>query len=43
VIVDEDGIVRHRHDHALGLDFQSVDDLRSALDVLPSRSSDRAG
>jgi peroxiredoxin Q/BCP len=32
VIVDEDGIVRYRHDHALGLDFQSVDELRSALD-----------
>ena len=32
VIVDEDGVVRHRHDHRLGLDFQSVDDLRDALD-----------
>ena len=31
VIVDEDGIVRHRHDHALGLDYQSVDDIRAAL------------
>jgi hypothetical protein len=30
--VDEDGVVRHRHDHMLGLDFQSVDDLREALD-----------
>jgi peroxiredoxin Q/BCP len=36
VIVDEDGVVRHRHDHLLGLDFQSVDELKSALDVLPS-------
>jgi thioredoxin-dependent peroxiredoxin len=34
VIVDEEGIVRYRHDHALGLDFQSVDDLRAALDRL---------
>jgi len=36
VIVDEDGIVRHRHDHLLGLDFQSVDELKAALDTLPS-------
>jgi peroxiredoxin Q/BCP len=40
VIVDEDGIVRHRHDHTLGLDYQSVDDLRAALDALgPARSA----
>ena len=32
IIVDEDGIVRYRHDHMLGLDFQSVDDLRDALE-----------
>ena len=39
VIVDEDGIVRHRHDHTLGLDFQSVDDIRSALEELgPARA-----
>jgi len=36
VIVDEDGIVRHRHDHMLGLDFQTADDLREALDALPT-------
>ena len=35
VIVDEDGVVRHRHDHLLGLDFQTVGDLRQALDSLP--------
>ena len=34
VIVDEDGVVRHRHDHTLGLDYQSVDDLRAALEEL---------
>ena len=34
VIVDEDGVVRYRHDHTLGLDYQSVDDLRKALDEL---------
>jgi thioredoxin-dependent peroxiredoxin len=35
IVVDEDGVVRHRHDHLLGLDFQSVGDLRAALDELP--------
>jgi peroxiredoxin Q/BCP len=39
IIVDEDGIVRHRHDHLLGLDFQSVDDLKAALDTLPSAAA----
>jgi hypothetical protein len=38
VIVDEEGVVRHRHDHTLGLDFQSVDELAEALAGL-----DRAG
>jgi thioredoxin-dependent peroxiredoxin len=36
VIVDEEGVVRYRHDHRLGLDFQSVDELRDALDSLPA-------
>jgi peroxiredoxin Q/BCP len=31
VMVDEEGIVRHRHDHKLGLDFQDVDELRAGL------------
>jgi peroxiredoxin Q/BCP len=31
IVIDEQGIVRHRHDHLLGLDFQSVDDLKGAL------------
>jgi thioredoxin-dependent peroxiredoxin len=35
VVIDEQGIVRHRHDHMLGLDYQSVDELSSALDALP--------
>lgn len=34
VIVDEQGVVRHRHDHTLGLDFQTVDDLREALEEI---------
>jgi peroxiredoxin Q/BCP len=36
IIIDEDGVVRHRHDHLLGLDYQSVDDLKKALDRLPA-------
>jgi peroxiredoxin Q/BCP len=36
IVIDEQGIVRHRHDHLLGLDYQSVDDLRGALEALPS-------
>lgn len=35
IVIDENGIVRHRHDHLLGLDYQSVDDLRATLDTLP--------
>jgi thioredoxin-dependent peroxiredoxin len=31
VIVDEEGTVRYRHDHRLGVDFQDVDQLREAL------------
>jgi peroxiredoxin Q/BCP len=36
IVIDEQGIVRHRHDHRFGLDYQSVDDLRAALDRLPA-------
>ena len=38
IVIDEDGIVRHRHDHRLGLDFESVDDLRDALATLATRA-----
>jgi thioredoxin-dependent peroxiredoxin len=34
IVIDEEGIVRHRHDHRLGLDYQSVDELQAALDEL---------
>ncbi len=34
IVIDEDGVVRHRHDHLLGLDYQSVDELKDALDAL---------
>ncbi len=36
IVIDEEGIVRHRHDHLLGLDYQSVDDLKAALGTLPA-------
>ena len=36
IVIDEQGIVRHRHDHLLGLDYQSVDELKATLDTLPS-------
>lgn len=39
IVIDEGGIVRHRHDHLLGLDYQSVDDLKAALNALPSRAA----
>ena len=35
IIVDEQGRIGHRHDHLLGLDFQTVDDLRDALEAMP--------
>ena len=33
-VLDEDGVVRHRKVHALGLDFEDADDLRAALAAL---------
>jgi thioredoxin-dependent peroxiredoxin len=39
IVIDEQGIVRDRHDHMLGLDYQSVDDLKAALDALPELSA----
>jgi peroxiredoxin Q/BCP len=39
IVIDEDGIVRHRHDHLLGLGYQSVDDLKAALDTLPTAAA----
>ena len=37
-IVDEDGRVAYRHVHMLGLDYQSVDELREALEALSARA-----
>jgi thioredoxin-dependent peroxiredoxin len=39
VIVDEEGIVRYRHDSLLGLTYQTVDELRTALESLPAPSA----
>jgi len=36
IVIDEQGTVRYRHDHLLGLDYQTVDDLKGALEALPS-------
>ena len=39
IVIDEQGIVRHRHDHLLGLGYQSVDELKRALDALPAAAT----
>jgi peroxiredoxin Q/BCP len=39
VVIDEQGVVRHRHDHLLGLDYQSVDDLKAVLEKLPASAA----
>jgi peroxiredoxin Q/BCP len=39
IVIDEQGVVRHRHDHLLGLDYQSVDELKRALDALPAAAT----
>ena len=36
IVIDEHGRVAHRHDHALGLDFQTAADLKKTLDSLPA-------
>jgi alkyl hydroperoxide reductase subunit AhpC len=36
IVIDEQGVVRDRHDHRLGLDYQTVDELREALGRLPA-------
>jgi peroxiredoxin Q/BCP len=37
IVIDEDGVIRYRHVHALGLDYQNADDLQTALAALPPR------
>ncbi|HEX8856217.1 MAG TPA: peroxiredoxin [Thermoleophilaceae bacterium] len=36
IVIDENGIVRERHVHALGVTYQTVDDIRAMLDKLPA-------
>jgi thioredoxin-dependent peroxiredoxin len=36
VIVDEGGKVAYKHVHTLGLDFQTVDEIKDALEALPA-------
>jgi thioredoxin-dependent peroxiredoxin len=38
IVVDEYGVIRHRHVHRLGLDFQTVDEIKDVLDGLPQRA-----
>lgn len=40
IVLDEEGVVRYRHVHTLGLDFKGVDDLREALASVPARAHD---
>ena len=39
IVVDEAGVVQHRHVHRMGLDFQTVDEIRQVLDELPSSAA----
>jgi peroxiredoxin Q/BCP len=36
IVIDEQGVVRDRHDHLLGLDYQSVDEIAASLAALPA-------
>ena len=38
VIVDEQGRIAYKHVHRLGIDFQTVDELRDALASIPSHA-----
>jgi peroxiredoxin Q/BCP len=38
LVLDEEGVVRRRHDHRFGIDFQDVDDLRQMLGSVPART-----
>lgn len=39
VIVDEDGRIAHQHSNFLSLSYDSVDDLKAALEKLPARAT----
>jgi thioredoxin-dependent peroxiredoxin len=36
IVIDEDGIIRDRHVHTLGVTYQTVDDIRQMLEKLPA-------
>jgi peroxiredoxin Q/BCP len=38
-VVDEDGRIAHRHTNPLSLTYDSVDDIRAALEKLPARAT----
>jgi thioredoxin-dependent peroxiredoxin len=38
LIIDEEGKVAYKHMHTLGLDFQTVDEIKEALETLPARA-----
>ena len=38
IVIDEAGVIRHRHVHRLGLDFQTVDEIRAVLAELPQHA-----
>jgi hypothetical protein len=39
VVIDEQGIGRYHHDQRVGLDYQSVDELKAALDTIPAAAA----
>jgi len=41
VIVDEEGVVRARHDHLFGVDFQTADELKEMLAAARTAGPDR--
>jgi thioredoxin-dependent peroxiredoxin len=42
IVVDEAGTIRHHHVHRLGLDFQTVDQIRAVLEDLPEHAGSDA-
>lgn len=36
IVIDGKGTIRHRHDHLIGIDFQTVDELKKALEGVPA-------
>ena len=38
IVIDEAGVIRHRHVHRLGLDFQTVDEIGAVLAELPQHA-----